>query len=58
MESRGRGLLNIAGRQASTRSVTVQFIVRMGETSDLSVFERRVIIGARHAGSGIKWMGQ
>ena len=52
-ESRGRGLLYKAGRQASRHSVTIRLNVRMGKTSDLSNFERGMIVGARHACSGI-----
>jgi hypothetical protein len=46
-ESRGCGLLYKEGRRALRHSVTVQFNVRMGKTSDLSEFERGMIVGAR-----------
>ena len=56
-ESRGRGSLykagRQAGRQASRHSVTVRLKVRMGKTSDKTDFEPGMIIGARRAGSNI-----
>ena len=52
-ESRGRGLLYKAGRQASRHSVTVRLNVRMGKMSDISDFERGMIVSGRRAGSSI-----
>ena len=52
----GRGLLYKAGIQESRHSVTVHLNIRMGKTSDLSDFERGMIISARHDRSSISEM--
>ncbi|KAJ7992874.1 hypothetical protein DPEC_G00266600 [Dallia pectoralis] len=51
--SKGCGLLYKAGRQTSKPSMTVQLDSRIGQTSNLSDFDRGMIIGARCAGSSI-----
>jgi hypothetical protein len=55
-ESHGRGLLYKAGRQAVRHSVPVRLNVRMSKASDLSDFERSVIICVRRATSSISEM--